>query len=39
SMPLFLHPHESVRLSDRYTAKSYWIERLQELGLKEKAPA
>ena len=39
SMPLFLHPHEAVRLSDRYTAKSYWIERLQELGLKEKAPA
>ncbi len=34
SMPLFLHPREDVVLSDRYTAKSYRMERLAELGLK-----
>ncbi len=33
SMPLFLHPCDTVRLSDTHTAKSYLFERLQELGL------
>lgn len=33
SVPLFLHPRPSVRLSDRHTADSYLKERLRELGL------
>lgn len=33
SMPLFLHPHDDVVLSDRYTAESYRRERFAELGL------
>ena len=33
SMPLFLHPKDEVRLSEKYTAKQYLEERLQELGL------
>lgn len=36
SMPLFLHPHDDVRLSDAYpTANMYLTERLKELGLIE----
>jgi isopenicillin N synthase-like dioxygenase len=34
SMPMFIHPHSDVRLSDRYTAGEYLDERLRELGLK-----
>lgn len=34
SMPLFLHPREEVRLSERHTAGTYLDERLRELGLK-----
>ena len=37
SMPLFLHPGDDVKLSDRYTAKSYRHERFAELGLLEEA--
>jgi len=33
SMPLFLHPREEVRLSNRHTAGSYRQERFAELGL------
>jgi isopenicillin N synthase-like dioxygenase len=33
SLPLFLHPNPEVVLSDRYTAKSYLKERLDELGV------
>lgn len=33
SMPLFLHPHDEVKLSDAHTAKSYWLERIREIGL------
>lgn len=33
SMPLFLHPRDEVRLSDRHTAHSYRLERYAELGL------
>ena len=33
SMPLFLHPHDYVQLSDRHTAGSYLTERLEEIGL------
>ena len=33
SMPLFLHPTDDVKLSDKYTAHSYLIERLKELGI------
>lgn len=33
SMPLFLHARPDVKLSDRYTAQSYLIERLKELGV------
>lgn len=33
SMPLFLHPVNSVRLSERHTAGSYFAERMAELGL------
>ena len=34
SMPFFIHPRDEVRLSEKYTAKSYLDERLKELGLK-----
>ena len=34
SMPMFIHPHSDVRLSDKYTAGEYLDERLRELGLK-----
>lgn len=34
SMPMFIHPHSDVRLSDKYTAGEYLDERLKELGLK-----
>ncbi|MBE0363353.1 hypothetical protein PULV_a3548 [Pseudoalteromonas ulvae UL12] len=34
SLPLFLHPHPEVVLSERYTAQSYLDERLRELGVK-----
>jgi len=34
SMPLFLHPHPDVRLSETHTARSYLHERLKEIGLK-----
>lgn len=34
SMPLFIHPHGTVRLSDKYTAQEYLDERLREIGLK-----
>ncbi|MEC4724863.1 isopenicillin N synthase family oxygenase [Shewanella sp. D64] len=33
SLPLFLHPSPDVVLSDRYTADSYLMERLRELGV------
>lgn len=33
SLPLFLHPNPAVVLSDRYTADSYLMERLRELGV------
>jgi isopenicillin N synthase-like dioxygenase len=33
SLPLFLHPNPEVVLSERYTAKSYLKERLEELGV------
>lgn len=33
SMPLFLHPRDEVKLSDRHTAGSYRAERFAELGL------
>ena len=34
SMPLFLHPNDDVVLSEKHTAASYLLERLQEIGLK-----
>jgi isopenicillin N synthase-like dioxygenase len=33
SMPLFIHPRDNVRLSERYTAGEYLNERLRELGV------
>jgi isopenicillin N synthase-like dioxygenase len=33
SMPLFVHPHDEVRLSDSQTAKTFWLERMREIGL------
>ncbi|MGB0894531.1 MAG: isopenicillin N synthase family dioxygenase [Parashewanella sp.] len=33
SLPLFLHPHPEVVLSERYTAHEYLMERLKELGV------
>lgn len=37
SVPLFIHAHADVYLSERYpTAESYLVERLTELGLKKK---
>lgn len=35
SMPFFLHPEASVKLSERHTADSYRWERYRELGLTE----
>ena len=35
SMPLFLHPRDTIQLSDEYTARQYLDERLNEIGLKE----
>lgn len=34
SMPLFIHPEDSVRLSEKYTAVEYLDQRLREIGLK-----
>ena len=34
SIPLFLHPRSDVILSKKYTAESYLLERLKEIGLK-----
>ena len=34
SMPLFLHPHDDVQLSDKYSALEFLNERLKEIGLK-----
>lgn len=34
SMPLFLHPRDDVKLSEKHTAGSYLEERLSEIGLK-----
>ena len=34
SMPLFLHPKSTVRLSEKYIAEEYLNERLKEIGLK-----
>ena len=34
TMPLFLHPRDEIKLSNRYTAKSFLEERLKEIGLK-----
>ncbi len=34
AIPLFLHPRQDVILSKRYTAESYLLERLKEIGLK-----
>lgn len=34
SMPLFIHPRDEVRLSDRFTAKEYLEKRLKAIGLK-----
>jgi len=33
SMPLFLHPRDEVRLSEKYTRKEYLLERLREIGI------
>ena len=33
SMPLFLHPHDHVQLSQTHTAGSYLTQRLEEIGL------
>jgi isopenicillin N synthase-like dioxygenase len=35
SMPLFIHPRPEVRLSERYTARSYLDERLKQIGLRK----
>jgi len=34
SMPLFIHPRDEVRLSDKLTAKEYLNKRLKAIGLK-----
>jgi len=34
SLPLFLHPRDEVRLSEKHTQESYLLERLRELGVK-----
>lgn len=34
SMPLFLHPHDDVQLSEKYSALEYLNKRLKEIGLK-----
>ncbi len=33
SMPLFLHPRDEVILSEKHTRRSYWVERMKELGV------
>lgn len=33
SMPLFLHPHDHIKLSETHTAGCYLAERLKEIGL------
>lgn len=33
SMPLFLHARPEVQLSETHTQKSYWLERMYELGV------
>ncbi len=33
SMPLFVHPEAAVKLSERYTARGYLMERLGQIGL------
>lgn len=35
SLPLFLHPRDDVRLSERHTQRTYLDERLRELGVKK----
>ena len=35
SCPMFIHPRDNVKLSDRHTAASYLHERLVELGLRQ----
>jgi isopenicillin N synthase-like dioxygenase len=35
SLPFFLHPADEVVLSKRYTAKSYFFERIEAIGLYE----
>jgi isopenicillin N synthase-like dioxygenase len=35
SLPLFLHPRDEVRLSEKHTQESYLLERLRELGVKK----
>lgn len=35
SMPCFIHAKPETRLSERYTARAYLLERLRELGLKD----
>ena len=35
SMPVFIHPSNEIKLSDKYTAKGYLEERLKEIGLKK----
>ena len=34
SMPVFIHPRDEVKLSDKYTARRFLDERLMEIGLK-----
>lgn len=34
SLPLFLHPRDEVKLSEKHTQASYLLERLKELGVK-----
>ena len=34
SIPLFIHPKGSIKLSEKYSADSYLLERLKEIGLK-----
>ncbi len=34
SLPLFLHPRNDVKLSEKHTQESYLLERLRELGVK-----
>lgn len=36
SLPLFFHPRDEVRLSDRHTALSYLEERLRDMGIRKE---